>query len=121
MEFGSHNLALDTKLIETWHRDVAYRLLADHSRALAQSMYDGIIPNRFGLGQKLRQLIHRATRAALLTGLEVPQTQTKSLLSSLITYQIKTHIEPLNNFYIQSKAVKGPNGRTRTSWPLEQV
>nr|CDS27185.1 alanyl tRNA synthetase mitochondrial [Hymenolepis microstoma] len=51
-------------------RDIAYRIVADHSRALATAMRDGLLPGRQGVSLKLRHLIHRATRAAILTGLD---------------------------------------------------
>lgn len=44
--------------------------MADHSRALSTAMRDGLLPGRQGVGLKLRHLIHRVTRAAILTGLD---------------------------------------------------
>ncbi|TPP57353.1 Alanine--tRNA ligase cytoplasmic [Fasciola gigantica] len=73
----------DHNLLDRWHRDTAYRLMVDHSRALAHALSDGLLPGRQGLGLKLRQLIHRAARASVLTGLD-PLTQSRSVLGSLV-------------------------------------
>uniref|UniRef100_A0A5K3FPT6 alanine--tRNA ligase n=1 Tax=Mesocestoides corti TaxID=53468 RepID=A0A5K3FPT6_MESCO len=68
---------------ETLHRDIAYRLVADHSRALSVAMQDGLLPGRQGIGLKLRHLIHRSTRAAVLTGLDSATQPT--LLQNLVS------------------------------------
>ncbi|CDS37171.1 alanyl tRNA synthetase mitochondrial [Echinococcus multilocularis] len=68
---------------ETLHRDVAYRLVADHSRALSLALQDGLLPGRQGVGLKLRHLVCRATRAAVLTGLD--SVTKPSLLQRIIT------------------------------------
>lgn len=64
---------------------MAYRLVADHSRALSLALQDGLLPGRQGVGLKLRHLICRATRAAVLTGLD---SATKPSLLQRVVAQI---------------------------------
>lgn len=88
------------------HRDVAYRLLADHSRALNLAMQDGLLPSRQGVGLKLRHLIHRATRAAILTGLD---SATKPrLLASIIRGAAPLLAPPRAHYDLE-----GPSARPR--------
>ncbi|VDK32125.1 unnamed protein product [Taenia asiatica] len=70
---------------ETLHRDVAYRLVADHSRALSLALQDGLLPGRQGVGLKLRHLICRTVRAAVLTDLD---SATKPSLLQRVIAQI---------------------------------
>ncbi|VDM21815.1 unnamed protein product [Hydatigera taeniaeformis] len=97
---------------EVLHRDVAYRLVADHSRSISLALQDGLLPGRQGVGLKLRHLICRATRAAVLTGLD---SSTKPYLLQRVIAQIP----PLAPF---SSDIEGP--LARSSSPLlssEQV
>ncbi|KAL7053655.1 hypothetical protein AAHC03_026908 [Spirometra sp. Aus1] len=69
-------------------RDVAYRVLADHSRALALALQDGLLPGRQGVQLKLRHLIYRASRAAILSDLDSPERP--QLLGRLVAEIVRT-------------------------------
>ncbi|KAL3315468.1 alanyl-tRNA synthetase [Cichlidogyrus casuarinus] len=74
--------------VEEAYRDIAYRIVADHSRALAVSIHDGLLPGRQGLGLKLRHLLYRASRAAHL-GLSVPDPS--ALIASTVGLAYEVH------------------------------
>jgi alanyl-tRNA synthetase len=52
--------------------DVALRVLADHSRAMAFLVADGVIPSNEGRGYVLRRIIRRAARFSRSAGMQPP-------------------------------------------------
>ncbi|KAF7231847.1 hypothetical protein EG68_04869, partial [Paragonimus skrjabini miyazakii] len=116
---GSHSdqYLPDTDLITRWHRDTAYRLLVDHSRALAHSLADGLLPGRQGLALKLRQLIQRSTRAAVLTGLDNAE-RSVSLLANLVAEVAKR--ESLASAS-SIPALQGPSARQPSSLSYDEM
>ncbi|NLO27454.1 MAG: alanine--tRNA ligase [Actinobacteria bacterium] len=52
--------------------DVALRVLADHSRAMAFLVADGVLPSNEGRGYVLRRIVRRAARFSRSAGMEPP-------------------------------------------------
>ena len=67
-------------------KDVSLRILADHSRASAFVLSDGVIPGNEGRGYVLRKVLRRAIRHGRMLGMEKPFIYT---LTSLVAEMMK--------------------------------
>ncbi|HXK61557.1 MAG TPA: alanine--tRNA ligase [Acidobacteriota bacterium] len=71
---------------EDENRDVSLRIAADHSRACAFLIHDGVVPGNDGRGYVLRKILRRAIRHGKMLGMEQPFLYT---LTSLVAELMK--------------------------------
>jgi alanyl-tRNA synthetase len=62
----------EKRLGESWESDVAMKVIADHSRAAAFLIGDGVLPSNEGRGYVLRRIMRRAIRYGRNIGLTRP-------------------------------------------------
>jgi len=74
---------------EGTEKDVSIKIIADHARAVAFLINDGVLPSNEGRGYVLRRLLRRAVLHARLLGLE----------NAFITSLIDTAIETMKDAY----------------------
>ena len=78
--------------------DVSLRILADHSRACAFLIGDGVIPDNEGRGYVLRKILRRATRHGQLLGQEEPFLFTLATLAADLMSEPYPDLEPQREY-----------------------
>ena len=82
-------------------QDISFRVIADHSRAAAFLIGDGVMPSNEGRGYVLRRIIRRAVRYGQNLGLEPP------FLSKVCTKVIQVMGEDYHELVTSKKFIEG--------------
>jgi len=70
---GIHEFLVENSSVENWRdEDVSFRVIEDHSRAIAFLINDGVIPSNEERGYVLRKILRRAARHARKIGFKSP-------------------------------------------------
>ena len=97
--------------------DTALRICADHARAAAFLIHDGVIPSNEGRGYVLRKIMRRAMRNARMIGVEEPFLY--KLTGFVADYMKPAYPEMLESMdrVARSSAKKSIATRTPSRWP----
>jgi alanyl-tRNA synthetase len=95
------------------HSDVSLRILADHARAMAMVVADGVMPANEGRGYVLRRVIRRAVRRAFQLGVVEPITpQLVTAVSDVLGPAYPTLVEELDRIRETVEREEGAFRRT---------
>ncbi len=101
---------------ESAEADVSLRILADHARAAAFLIHDGVMPSNEGRGYVLRKILRRAIRHGRLLGLQGPFLF--ELTGVVVELMREPYPELLDSALIVAKVVKDEEWRFGRSLAL---
>ena len=79
-------------------KDISLRILADHSRACALLISDGVVPGNEGRGYVLRKILRRAIRHGKMLGTEAPFIYTLTALVSQLLKKAYPELEASRDY-----------------------